>query len=157
MVTGRKVASTNQSNQEKSMKIGNKLAVLGVAALLSASIGLAQTKTDTTNAGAKAPAPAKSATATTHVMNGTVESVSGTGAAMTVVVKGSKSADKPVTLMLDSKTTKTGDLVQGAKVTAHYHVDNGQNIATSIAVTPAKATTATTKAPSTTPAPAAKK
>ena len=107
------------------MKTGTKLAALGLTVLLTASLGLAQTK----------PAAAK---VTMHVMNGTVQSISGSGPSMTVVVKGTKTTDKPVTLMLDASTTKTGDLVQGAKVNAHYHIDNGQNIATSITATAAK-------------------
>ena len=115
----------------------NTLVALGAAALLTASLGLAQTKTDTTKSTAtKATAPAKAPAK--HVTTGTIESVTGTGANLTVVVKGAKSTDKPVTLMLNDSTTKTGDLVKGAKVTANYHVDNGQNIATSIAVAAAK-------------------
>ena len=127
------------------------LIAMGAAALLTASFGLAQTKTDTTKSTAtKAPAAAKAPAK--HVMTGTIESVTGSGAAMTVVIKGAKSTDKPVTLMLNSTTTKTGDLVQGAKVTANYHVDNGQNVATSIAVAAAKpaATAKTTSASSST-------
>src|SRR5262245_59900870 len=109
------------------MKIGNKLAAIGTAVLLTATMGLAQTKTEPAKA-----ATTKPAKATTHVMSGTVQSVTGTGAGTSLVIKGSKSTDKPVTLMFDAATTKTGDLVQGAKVNAHYRVDNGQNIATSI-------------------------
>ena len=132
------------------MKIGNKLAVLGTAVLLTASMGLAQTKT-TEPAKAAAAKPAK---VMTHTTIGTVESITGTGAATTVVIKGSKSTDKPVTLSFDAATTKTGDLVQGAKVNAHYRVDNGKNIATSITAEPAKpAAKAATAAP---PAPAKK-
>jgi len=133
------------------MTTRNTLLALGVAALLTATTGLAQTKTDTTKSTAPkttaaAKAPAK------HVMTGTIESVSGSGANMTVVLKGAKSTDKPVTLMLNDSTTKKGDLVQGAKVTANYHVDNGQNIATSIAVAAAKSapTAKTTSATSST-------
>jgi len=103
---------------------------------------------------ATASTAAKPAKATTHVTTGTVESITGTGAATTVVIKGSKSTDKPVTLSFDSATTKSGDLVQGAKVNAHYRVDNGKNIATSITVEAAKpAAKAATAAP---PAPAKK-
>jgi hypothetical protein len=118
--------------EEKFMKIRNTLAVLGTAILLTASTGLAQTKPT------PAPATSKPEKATTHVMNGTIESISGSGDAMSVVVKGSKSSDKPVTLMLTSATTKTGDLVKGAKVNAHYRVDAGENIATSITASAAK-------------------
>jgi len=115
----------------------NTLVALGAAALLTASLGLAQTKTDTTKSTAtKTTTPAKAPAK--HVTTGTIESVSGTGNNLTVVVKGAKANDKPVTLMLNDATTKTGDLVKGAKVTANYHVDNGQNIATSIAVAAAK-------------------
>jgi hypothetical protein len=121
-------------NRRKSMKIGNKLVVLGTAVLLTASMGLAQTK----KAEPAAAATAKPAKATTHVTTGTVESITGTGAATTVVIKGSKSTDKPVTLAFDAATTKTGDLAQGAKVNAHYRIDNGKNIATSITVEAAK-------------------
>jgi len=122
----------------------NSLIALGAAALLTASIGLAQTKTDTTKSTAtKAATAAKTPAATKHVMTGTIESVSGSGANMSVVIKGAKSTDKPVTVMLNDSTTKKGDLVQGAKVTANYHVDNGQNIATSITVAAAKTTSAT--------------
>jgi len=133
------------------MKIGNKLAVLGTAALLTASMGLAQTKTTEP---AKAATTAKPAKATTHVTTGTVDSITGTGAATTVNIKGSKSTDKPVTLAFDSATTKTGDLVQGAKVNAHYRVENGKNIATSITVEAAKP--AAKAASSAAPAPAKK-
>jgi len=115
------------------MKLGNKLTVLGTAVLLTATMCLAQTKTEPAKAAA-----AKPAKATTHVMSGTVESVSGSGAGTSIVIKGSKSTDKPITLMFDAATTKTGDLVQGAKVNAHYRVDNGHNIATSITATAAK-------------------
>ena len=114
------------------MKITNTLAVLGTAVLLTLSVAVAQTKPAAT------PAASKPAKTTTHVMNGTVESISGSGDAMTVVVKGSKSTDKPVTLTLNSATTKTGDLVQGAKVNAHYRVDGGTNIATNITASAAK-------------------
>ena len=107
------------------------IAAMAAIVLLNASIGSAQTK--------PAPAAAKPAKVTTHVMNGTVESVSGSGDAMSIVVKGSGSSDKPVTLMLTSATTKSGDLVQGAKVNAHYRVDGGQNVATSITAKPAPA------------------
>ena len=132
------------------MKIGNKLAALGTAVLLTASMGLAQTKPEP----AKAPATAKPAKATTHVMTGTVDSITGSGAATTLVIKGSKSTDKPVTLAFDAATTKTGDLVQGAKVNAHYRVENGKNIATTVTVEAAKpAAKTTTAAP---PAPAKK-
>jgi hypothetical protein len=131
------------------MKIGNKLAVLGTAVLLTASMGLAQTKK-----AEPAAAAAKPAKATTHVMAGTVESITGSGAATTLVIKGSKSTDKPVTLAFDAATTKTGDLVQGAKVNAHYRVDNGKNIATSITVEAAKPAAKTATAA--TPAPAKK-
>ena len=110
------------------MKIASLLAVLLTTVLLTMSMAVAQTK----------PAAAKPAKPTTHVMNGTVESISGSGDAMTVVVKGSKSSDKPVTLMLNSATTKTGDLVQGAKVNAHYRVDGSENIATSITASATK-------------------
>ena len=130
------------------MKIGNKLAVLGTAVLLTASMGLAQAKK------AEPAAAAKPAKATTHVMSGTVESITGSGAATTLVIKGSKSADKPVTLAFDAATTKTGDLVQGAKVNAHYRVDNGKNIATSVTVEAAKPAAKTATAA--TPAPAKK-
>jgi hypothetical protein len=133
------------------MKIGNTLAVLGTAVLLTASMGLAQTKTTEP---AKASTAAKPAKATTHVTTGTVDSITGTGAATTLVIKGSKSTDKPVTLAFDAATTKTGDLVQGAKVNAHYRVDNGKNIATSITVEAAKP--AAKAATSATPAPAKK-
>ena len=138
----------------------NTLFTLGAAALLTASLSLAQTKKETASA-----APAKAATAakaaTTHVMNGTVQSVSGSGATMSVVVKGTKDTDKPVTLMLNASTTKKGDLVSGAKVNAHYREENGQNIATSITASAAAKTAAaakpSTKAPASTTAPAAKK
>jgi len=122
----------------------NTIAAMAVTVLLTASMGLAQTKP----APAAAPA-AKPAKATTHVMNGTVESISGTGDSMSIVIKGSGSTDKPVTLMLNSTTTKTGNLVQGAKVNAHYRVDGSQNIATSITASAAKpaAKTAATTAP----------
>ena len=115
----------------------NTIAALAASVLLTASMGLAQTKPASTPA-------AKPAKVTTHVMNGTVESVSGTGDSMSIVVKGSGSADKPVTLMLTSATTKSGDLVQGAKVNAHYRVDAGQNIATSITAKPATKAAAST-------------
>jgi hypothetical protein len=133
------------------MKIGTTLAVLGTAAMLTASLGLAQTKTTEPAKASTAPKPAK---ATTHVMTGTVESIMGTGAATTVVIKGSKSSDKPVTLAFDTATTKTGDLVEGAKVNAHYRVDNGKNIVTSITVEAPKTAGKTAKA--TAPAPAKK-
>jgi len=115
----------------------NRLAAMAAAVLLTTSFGLAQTK----------PKPAK---ATTHVMSGTVQSISGSGPGTTLVIKGSKSSDKPVTLTFDAATTKTGDLVQGAKVNAHYRVDNGENIATSITASAAKPAAKT--ASSTTPA-----
>jgi len=110
------------------MKIASLLVVLLTTVLLTMSVSVAQTK----------PAASKPAKTTTHVMNGTVESISGSGDTMTVVVKGSKSSDKPVTLMLNSSTTKLGDLVQGAKVNAHYRVDGSENIATSITASAAK-------------------
>src|SRR6266853_1689305 len=116
----------------------NTLFTLGAAALLTASLSLAQAKKETTTA-----APAKAATA--HVMNGTVQSVSGSGATMSVVVKGTKDTDKPVTLMLNASTTKKGDLVSGAKVNAHYREENGQNIATAITATAAVKTAAAAK------------
>jgi len=124
------------------MKIGNKLAVLGTAVLLTASMGIAQTK----KAEPAAAATTKPAKATTHVMTGTVDSITGSGAATTLVIKGAKSTDKPVTLAFDAATTKTGDLVQGAKVNAHYRVENGKNIATSVTVEAAKAAAKTTTA-----------
>jgi ribosomal protein S1 len=138
------------TEQEKSMKIGNKLTVIGTAVLLTVSMGLAQTK----KAEPAAATTAKPAKATTHVTTGTVDSITGTGAATTVVIKGAKSTDKPVTLAFDAATTKTGDLVQGAKVSAHYRIDNGKNIATSITVEAAKpaAKTATAAAPAAAPA-----
>jgi hypothetical protein len=126
----------------------NTLLAMGAAALLTASFGLAQTKTDTTKSTATKP-PAAAKAPAKHVMTGTIDSITGTGAAQTVVIKSAKSTDKPVTLMLNSATTKKGDLVQGAKVTANYHVDNGQNIATSIEVAAAKPA-ATAKTTSTT-------
>jgi hypothetical protein len=53
--------------------------------------------------------------------------------------------------MFDASTKTTGDIVKGAKVTANYKVDNGQNIATNIAVAAAKPAAAakTTSATST--------
>jgi len=106
------------------MNTRNTILALGTTVLLTASMGMAQTPAPAKAAPAKAATAAKAPAATTHVMNGTIESVSGSGAAMSVVVKGTKSTDKPVTLMLNAATTKKGDLVSGAKVTAHYSVDN---------------------------------
>jgi hypothetical protein len=115
----------------------NTLTAMTAALLLTASVGLAQTKTDPPKAATSKP-PAAAKPAPTHVTNGTVQSISGSGSATTVVVKGSKSTDKPITLMLNAATTRTGDLAQGAKVTAHYRVESDQNIATSITASAAK-------------------
>ena len=111
----------------------DKVLALAAAVLLTTSSGFAQATKAPASKSAPAPKPAKP---TTHTTNGTITSMDASRLVISQK-KGGKTED--LTLMLNSSTTKTGDLAPGAKVSVHYRVDNGQNIATSVVGPAAKA------------------
>jgi hypothetical protein len=135
--------------------ITRKLMAIATGAFLLASTGLmAQTTTKTKSAAAgqtsKAPAATKSK-AVTKTATGTITSADASKLVLSHKVAGK---DESVTFMLDSSTTKKGDMTPGSKATVKYHTDNGQNMATSVTATAGKP--AATKAPATKAAPSTK-
>jgi hypothetical protein len=78
---------------------------------------------------------AKTAKAATHQATGTIKSVTADSLVVTHKV-GAKEQD--TTFVLNADTKKEGDVKAGAKVTVHYKVEGGKDIATIVAVAPAK-------------------
>jgi hypothetical protein len=128
-----------------------KLIAMAAGVLLVASSAFAQTKAPATKAPAKSSSTTpKAAKPTTHTSTGTIKSADASKLVLTVKKSG-KSED--MTFMLGSSTTKTGDMNAGNSATVHYRVENGQNMATSVA---AKAPKAAAAKPAATKAPATK-
>jgi hypothetical protein len=90
----------------------------------------------------KAPQAPKPKAPVTKSASGTISTVSDTALVITHKVKGK---DEQTTFVLNAQTRKTGDLAVGAHAMVHYTVENNQNIATSVTVTPTKAKAVTTK------------
>ena len=126
----------------------NKVIAVAAGMLLIASSGFAQTKTKTeTKAPAKAAAAAPKAAAkpVDHTTTGTIKSADASKLVLTT-----KKGD--VSFNLGTGTTKTGDMAPGGKATVHYHVEGGQNMATSVSVAAPKAPAAAKPAASKTKA-----
>ena len=73
---------------------------------------------------------------TTKQAVGTIDSVDASSLVLTHKMAGK---DVTTTFVLNADTKKEGDLAKGAKVTLHYVVANGQNIATLVKASPASA------------------
>ena len=130
----------------------NKITAIAASLLLAASSGMAQTATKAPAAGpaktaTKAPAASKAPKPLpTKTVSGTITSADASKLVLSHK-QGTKTED--LTFMLDSSTTKKGDLVSGAKATVHYRVEKGQNMATNVQAAAAKPAPAT-KAPAAT-------
>jgi len=83
-----------------------------------------------TSAIAFAAPQAKAAKAAAHQASGTIKSMDAVSMVVTHKV-GAKEQD--TTFVLSADTKKEGDLKAGAKVTVHYKVEAGKNIATIVA------------------------
>jgi hypothetical protein len=138
----------------------NKIMAMAASVLLVATSGMAQNATKAPAAGqtksaTKAPAKAATKGAPTKSMSGTISSAD---ASKLVLAHKAGTKNEDVTFNLSPSTTKTGDMAPGSKATVKYHVENGQNMATSVAATAAKpaakapAATKSKTAPSTPPA-----
>ena len=73
---------------------------------------------------------AKAAKAATHQAAGTIKSIA---ADSLVIVHKVGTKEQETTFVLNADTKKEGDLKVGAKVTVHYKVEGGLNIATIVA------------------------
>jgi hypothetical protein len=128
----------------------NKIMAMAASLLLVATSGMAQNATKAPAAGqtksaTKAPAAKAPAKAPTKSMSGTISSAD---ASKLVLSHKAGTKNEDVTFMLGPSTTKTGDMAPGSKATVKYHVESGQNMATSVAATAAKP--AASKAPAAT-------
>src|SRR5262245_18774293 len=111
--------------------IARKIMALATGATLLASTGLlAQTKAPApSKSAAKAPAAATKSKAAPKLVTTTGTIVSADASKLVIKKSGAKAED--MTFMLDPSTSKKGDMAAGAKATVMYHVENGQNMATS--------------------------
>src|SRR5262249_47544238 len=113
-----------------------KMIAMAAGVLLVASSAFAQTKAPAAKAPAKAATTSKAAKPATHTSTGTNNSAD---ASKLVLTENKAGKSEDMTFMLGSSTTKTGDMAAGNSATVHYTVDNGQNMATSVAAKAPKA------------------
>ncbi len=85
---------------------------------------------------AKKPTAAKTKAAPTHQLTGTISSVEASSLALSHKVKGK---EETTNFMMNDQTKKSGELKAGERATVHYMVENGQDVATSVTVSAAKA------------------
>jgi hypothetical protein len=83
----------------------------------------------------KSTAP-KVVTAKVLLVSGTINSADATS--LVITRKGATGSPEQMTFVLDAKTTKTGDMIQGATAAVHYTTNGTTNTATSVKATPAK-------------------
>ena len=119
--------------------MNRKILTLATVALLSVSgavyAGQQKPKTPAASTAAK---PAKAAPM--HTTSGTVSSIN-----TSQLTLSPGKGKKDLTFMLGADTQRPTNVASGDKVTVHYRVDNGQNMATSIQIQPAKNAGATAK------------
>jgi hypothetical protein len=137
----------------------NQILAVAAGVLLATTGGMAQQTTTAPGAGqTKAATKSKAPAAKSGVMTGTIKSADANKLVISHVdTKTKKATDE--TFVLSSSTTKTGDLAAGAKATVNYKTENGQNMASSVKVTPAKpaaAKSSTATKSKAAPAPASK-
>jgi hypothetical protein len=73
----------------------------------------------------------KAKTEVTRQASGTISSSQADKLVIDHKVKGK---EEPITFVMNDKTQKEGDLKSGEKVTVHYMVEGGQNVATMVKV-----------------------
>jgi hypothetical protein len=137
----------------------NQILAVAAGLLLATTGGIAQQTTTAPGTGqTKAATKAKAPAAKMATMTGTIKSADVNKLVISHVdTKTKKATDE--TFVLSGSTTKTGDLTAGAKATVNYKSENGQNMASSVKVAPAKPAAAKSSAATKSkaaPAPAAK-
>jgi len=70
------------------------------------------------------------------LVSGTIDSAD--ASSLVITRKGATGSPEQMTFVLDTKTTKTGDMLKGATAAVHYTTNGTTNTATSVKATPAK-------------------